>query len=271
MTAGTVALFDLDGTITRRGTYISYLLGFLARHPERWPRAAPLPLAVVCHLACWRDITWLKTTLLRAVLGGVPRSRLESWTDSFLDRVLSVGLRAGALKAIERYRGAGHRVVLVTASLNFYAESLGRRQLGGHGLMGRLRLRDDCQLRAAAPLVFARSSRHGWYFPRFATVALANHGAEHRSVLGAGARPRLVSPGQAGDHDWLYRADQLHPQSHLHLPGCPARDRAAMNGGSVARFALDGIRSADQQVAVNAISRRRRTAERIGPRIEDWT
>jgi hypothetical protein len=44
-----------------------------------------------------------------------------------------------------------------------------------------------------------------------------------------------------------------------------------MNGGSVARFALDGIRSADQQVAVNAISRLRRTAERIGPRIEDWT
>jgi HAD superfamily hydrolase (TIGR01490 family) len=127
MTGVSIALFDLDGTITRRDTYLAYLLGFLARHPERWPRAAPLPLAVLCHIAGWRGNTWLKTTFLRTVLGGVPRSRLESWTDSFLDRVLSRGLRAGALETIERHRAAGHGLVLVTASLDFYAEPLGRR------------------------------------------------------------------------------------------------------------------------------------------------
>ena len=31
-------MFDLDGTITRRDTYLAYLLGFLGRHPERWSR-----------------------------------------------------------------------------------------------------------------------------------------------------------------------------------------------------------------------------------------
>jgi phosphatidylglycerophosphatase C len=82
---GFIALFDLDGTIARRDTYLAYLLGFLARHPERWPRAAPLPIAVLCHLAGWRSNTWLKTTFLRAVLGGIPRGRLESWTESFLN------------------------------------------------------------------------------------------------------------------------------------------------------------------------------------------
>jgi phosphatidylglycerophosphatase C len=122
-----IALFDLDGTITRRDTYLAYLLGFLVRHPKRWPRAAALPLAVVSHLAGWRSNTWLKATFLRAVLGGVPRSRLEAWTNSFLDGVLSVGLRPGALKAIEGHRAAGHRLVLVTASLDFYAAPLGRR------------------------------------------------------------------------------------------------------------------------------------------------
>jgi phosphatidylglycerophosphatase C len=110
---GAIALFDLDGTITRRDTYLGYLLGFLARHPEKWPRAALLPLAVLCHLAGWRGNAWLETTFLRAVLGGVPRSRLESWTKSFVDGLLTGGLsarRAPNDRATSRRRssGSGH-------------------------------------------------------------------------------------------------------------------------------------------------------------------
>jgi HAD superfamily hydrolase (TIGR01490 family) len=127
MTVGTIAVFDLDGTITRRDTYLAYLLGFLARHPERLLRAAPLPLAVVRYLIGARDNSWLKTTFLRAILGGTPRSVLAYWTEVFLDRVLERGLRPGALEAIARHRAAGHRLVMVTASLDFYAEPLSRR------------------------------------------------------------------------------------------------------------------------------------------------
>ena len=127
MNGASVALFDLDGTVTRRDTYLAYLVGFLARHPERWLRAAPLPVAVHCHLVGWRSNTWLKTTFLRAVLGGVQRQRLDSWTEAFLERVLRRGLRTGALQTIERHRAAGDGLVLVTASLDFYAEPLGRR------------------------------------------------------------------------------------------------------------------------------------------------
>ena len=124
---GEVVLFDLDGTITRRDTYLAYLIGFLARHPGRLPRAAPLPLAVLLHFAGRRDNTWLKTSFLRAVLGGLPRAILESWTRTFLDRVLATGLRTRALETTERHRAAGHRLMLVTASLDFYAEPLGAR------------------------------------------------------------------------------------------------------------------------------------------------
>jgi phosphatidylglycerophosphatase C len=122
-----VALFDLDGTITRRDTYLAYLVGFLLRHPGRLPRAAALPLAVLRHLAGQHDNTWLKITFLRAVLGGLPRSMLESWTRTFLERILAAGLRTRALETIERHRAAGHRLVLVTASLDFYAEPLAMR------------------------------------------------------------------------------------------------------------------------------------------------
>jgi HAD superfamily hydrolase (TIGR01490 family) len=125
--SGGVALFDLDGTLTRRDTYLAYLLGFLVRHPTRLPRALPLPLAVASHLAGWRDNTWLKATFLHAVLGGVPRSSLEAWTQLFVERLLQRGLRPRARDIIARHRAAGDRLVLVTASFDFYAEPLAER------------------------------------------------------------------------------------------------------------------------------------------------
>ncbi len=122
-----VALFDLDGTITRRDTYLAYLLGFLARHPRRLRRAATLPFAVALYFARLRDNSWLKVTFLRAVLGGMEVRSLAGWTEQFLDRMCRHGLRPGALEAISVHRAAGHHLVLVTASLHFYAEPLGAR------------------------------------------------------------------------------------------------------------------------------------------------
>lgn len=122
-----VALFDLDGTITRRDTYLAYLIGYLLRHPSRLFRTVPLAWAVALHKAGRRDNTWLKIRFLRAILGGVERASLERWTDAFLDRTLGYGLRARAREVIERHRAAGDRLLLVTASLDFYAEPLAER------------------------------------------------------------------------------------------------------------------------------------------------
>jgi phosphatidylglycerophosphatase C len=127
MNGGTIALFDLDGTITRRETYIAYLIGFLARHPGRLARAAPLAGALGLYAAGQRDNRWLKTTFLRTILGGLELRALEAWTEFFLDRLLERGLRPRALEVIEQHRAAGDRILLVTASLSFYAEPLGRR------------------------------------------------------------------------------------------------------------------------------------------------
>lgn len=130
--APAVALFDLDGTITRRDTYLAYLLGYLLRHPRRLARAASLGIALVLYFAGRRDNTWLKTRFLHAILGGVERQSLQRWTDRFLDRTLRYGLRPRALETIARHRAAGDRLLLVTASLDFYALPLAAR-LGFEG------------------------------------------------------------------------------------------------------------------------------------------
>lgn len=133
--SGTIVFFDLDGTITRRDTYVVYLLGFLVRRPWHFARqAVPLAWAVALHWAGLRDNTWLKCTFLARILGGRPRAELEDWTVRFVDGLLRRGLRSQALAEIAAHRAAGDRLILMTASLDVYALPIGER-LGFDGVI----------------------------------------------------------------------------------------------------------------------------------------
>lgn len=121
-----VAVFDLDGTITRADTLVPFLGHVLRRHPLRVLRLWPVPWAVGRY-ALFRDRGVLKESLIRYVLGGLSRDEVRDLVDSFLDRLWTRGLRPGALAAIERHRAAGDRLVLLSASTNLYVPAIGRR------------------------------------------------------------------------------------------------------------------------------------------------
>jgi len=122
-----VAIFDLDGTLTRHDTYLAFLIGFLKRSPARWRRILPLPGAVLLYHARLRDNTWLKVMFLKAILGGLAREDLSPWIELFLDRLIVEGLRSEAQHTIDRHRSAGDHLVLATASLDLYVEPLAAR------------------------------------------------------------------------------------------------------------------------------------------------
>lgn len=122
----TVAIFDLDGTITRSDTYVRFLLAFLRRHPTRVLRACWLPLAVAMYWTGTRDNTWLKTAFLKTIAGGSTRIAVEAVVTRLVPSLLHNAIRARAIEAIENHRRRGHRLVLATASLDIYVDSLGR-------------------------------------------------------------------------------------------------------------------------------------------------
>jgi len=126
-TAETVAVFDLDGTITRRDTYTAILLHGLCRNPRRIPRLAPLTLPVVRFVLGRLDNAVMKERLLRAVFAGLPETRLREIARSFVDRLLAGGMREPAVAALRRHRDSGHRTVLLSASPDFYVEVIADR------------------------------------------------------------------------------------------------------------------------------------------------
>jgi phosphatidylglycerophosphatase C len=120
-----IAVFDLDGTITRRDTLPPYLRGWLRRHPRAGFRRHAL--ASLARFVLDRDRGRLKSDLLRAGMGGATASNVRNWTAEFVASLGPADILPGALAAIARHRTAGDRLVLLSASVDLYVPDIGRR------------------------------------------------------------------------------------------------------------------------------------------------
>jgi phosphatidylglycerophosphatase C len=122
-----LAIFDLDGTLTRHDTLAPYVLGFLwRRRVWRFP-ALSLVLPALFGYALGRlDRGGLKSAFIRAALGGCSREALDSWTAVFIDDLLAQGLFPSGRAAIAAHARAGDHLVLLTASPDLYAPAIAR-------------------------------------------------------------------------------------------------------------------------------------------------
>lgn len=122
----TCAVFDLDGTITCRDTFLQYLLDYLKAHPWRvfnCVRAIPTVLFYLVGLA---DRSALKASIIQATLGGSTREQIESWTERWVPLLLEHGVFRDALARIAEHRAAGDILVLMSASPDVYVPSIAR-------------------------------------------------------------------------------------------------------------------------------------------------
>ncbi len=121
-----MALFDLDGTITWRDTLLPFLWGFVKRRPRKAFRLWMLAPALLTY-ARFGDRGDLKSRLIRMVMGGEPRARIDAWADEFVGSMRTRGLlRSAALGVLEAHRGMGDRPVLLSASPDLYVPRIGR-------------------------------------------------------------------------------------------------------------------------------------------------
>lgn len=121
-----VAIFDLDGTITRSDTFLAFLVGCLARSPGRWHAAPALAWAVGLYAAGRRDNGWLKAFFLGRIVGGRSPAELDGWVRAFVARVLAREVLPAARDEIARLRAGGARLVMASASPDLYVERLAR-------------------------------------------------------------------------------------------------------------------------------------------------
>jgi HAD superfamily hydrolase (TIGR01490 family) len=198
----TLAVFDLDGTISHHDTLFPLVLRWLVRRPWRLLRLLGV-LPGVLRFAWRRDRGALKQSLLRATLRGAPRAELAAHCARFVTDTIAGGCFDEALATIRRHREAGHFLVLMSASVDFYVPEFGR-QLGfdrvlstgvawdGDRLDGTLttpNLRDEEKARRFSALVAERDDpdtfAYGNSYSDLPHLRLARHGVLVNGSAGA--------------------------------------------------------------------------------------
>ena len=140
-----LAVFDLDGTITRHDTLLPFLWSCLWRRPWRLPLLLwLLPQALIYLFQ--RDRGRFKGSLIHVTLGGLPRPYLEQCAARFVSRLLQRGLFAEALTAIDTHRQQGDTLLLMSASTDLYVPLIGRALRFSQTLCTQVRWRADGRL-----------------------------------------------------------------------------------------------------------------------------
>ena len=122
-----LAIFDLDGTITRHDTLAPYVFGYLVRRRLwRLPALVLVLPSLLGHALGLVDRGGLKSAFIRAALGGCRRWDLEQWTAIFVTRLVAHGLFSGAVAAIQAHARSGDRLVLLSASTDLYVPAVGQ-------------------------------------------------------------------------------------------------------------------------------------------------
>lgn len=122
-----LAIFDLDGTITRRDTLAPYALGYvLRRRPWRLLALVFLLPVVLGYVVGLVGRGGLKAAFILITMGGCPRKAVERWTATFVGRLIPHSLFPQALAAIQAHARAGDHLVLLSASTDLYVPAIGR-------------------------------------------------------------------------------------------------------------------------------------------------
>jgi HAD superfamily hydrolase (TIGR01490 family) len=123
-----LAIYDMDRTITFRGTYTPFLLHVAMRMaPWRLIFAPVVPLVMLAYVLRLLPRRRLKEINQQLMIGGtVSRARIAPHIESFARAVMAKNVRTGALEQIAQDKAAGYTLVLATASYRLYVDAIAR-------------------------------------------------------------------------------------------------------------------------------------------------
>ena len=123
-----IAIFDLDYTLTKKGTWGRFMRSTLAGRPHIW-----LPFLISAGWHQWRykqghlPRIAVKQAMMKWAIVGWPREKLERYAQKFAQNEVQSGLRSGGLKALERHRAAGDTIIMASAAVDMLVKPICKR------------------------------------------------------------------------------------------------------------------------------------------------
>lgn len=121
-----IAIYDLDRTITRIGTFTPFLWFAAKRNPWRIALLPVYLLALPAYPLKLLDRTALKTWGVFLMLGPRPdKARVAALVRDYAAHVLSRNVQPNAIARIAADRAEGCQLILASAAPDFYAAAIG--------------------------------------------------------------------------------------------------------------------------------------------------
>jgi HAD superfamily hydrolase (TIGR01490 family) len=130
----TVAAFDFDGTVTRGASTVAFLIEVRGLLPVALAIGRSLPKLVRAAIFSGSAADDYKEQLFVRLLRGMTDEELARRGKSFAANHLALRLRPEVRKRIEWHHARGHRVILVSASVEHYVAPAGE-MLGVDGVL----------------------------------------------------------------------------------------------------------------------------------------
>lgn len=137
-----VAVFDFDGTITRRDTLLPFLL-FVFDWPGVLLRSIPLLPVLLGYAVKLVDNGVAKERVIRHLFDGVPELKFQEWCERFAEERLPALVRFNAMTRLSWHRQQGHRCIIVSASMEDYLKPWAEQNGIGEVLATRLSRYDN--------------------------------------------------------------------------------------------------------------------------------
>ncbi len=123
-----IAIFDLDYTLTKRGTWGRFVIKTVKFKPWLW-----LPLAISAGITQWRykkghlPRIRVKQAMMRWSMVGKSRSEMERLAAQFAENEIANGLRPGAVQMLEQHRANGDIIIIASAAVDLIVKPISER------------------------------------------------------------------------------------------------------------------------------------------------
>jgi len=120
-----IAIFDLDYTLTKRGTWARFVIRNVLYKPWLW-----IPLGLSTAWAQWQykndkiDRINVKQAMMRWSMVGKSRRSMERMAEKFAVKEVNTGLRPGAIKALKKHQDAGDMIIIASAAVDIIVAPL---------------------------------------------------------------------------------------------------------------------------------------------------
>ncbi len=125
--SGNIAIFDLDYTLTKKGTWGRFVGSTIKTRPLLW-----LPVLFVMAKNQWfykqgkSPRCGVKKAMMRLTMVGWSRDKVERYAQAFAEREVSTGLRRGAIASLNAHKEAGDTLIIASAAVDVVVAPIAR-------------------------------------------------------------------------------------------------------------------------------------------------